>query len=1044
MNGICTKSGAPRNWAFGIGACSLLLAGALGAGCDKIDALLHADAGMMPDAGSDAAVAMEKRFAEVHGLVQAIVTDRGGKRRIAVPDVRVRLHAKRCDPGYTCPDSRDTTDLEGWFAIAAPEPGDYELCWDAPGFTPGCRAFVPGRTYPAGATDYAQPVEIAPLGISAAGQLTTCASRPLGVPCRPVTNFDSAHESRAVVVLDDQGKPAARVIASRPNSLGEFIIADLSAGTTYDLVGTAGKATAHTPLKAGVTGVVAVDLANLEPFVTEIQATVNGTPVTRAKAGATVDLQAIAADGDKDAIEYTWTVNPGHGTIKPAADGKALWVLPLSGCGPFIAHVDIKDGKGATYHDRIQIVDDVEPAIFSGRVVDLKGAPVEGVQLTANGVNGDTATTDKDGGFALSATSAETYRVTARKAGYVTSTTVTDGQGGELPIVLVPYKSVTFDPAQGGSVVMPGGDWKPEAVLSYEANAFSDGMGKPPAGKLTLDYAYRRPDSAVDPLSGERTGIDLKKQSIAIDPYSVISLELRDAQGTRFDITRGKKVTLKLPTDPARQKGAPMTLGFGAYDETGRQWIEEGTASLDITDGSYTGVLLHNSNHAVFQKNNLACVRVHANIGDLPLPVLLRVSGPATGGSPFNVVLNQANGIITGLIPNSLVQIDVLAQAGVPIGIAAVNGVSPPQSFSSGGVVLGPLVAANCNSSAVISLQDSNSFLTRMSSTAAEAASYYAEVDPCNERLTLAAWKAKNGFGTDDADAVYGNAGDLGFGRWMHMKRTNGFVAYYVSNYPSADAAASAKKKNLPNCRIQATVAMEYTPTPVSCKNNTMERAPATKFFVFDAQGNRTGAADLDGRGPRNIPGLCQVCHGGNSYAPSQMPPTDALHLEARFLPFDLRSFKYSALFSNMYSRASQEGAFKLLNARILDSTNPSAAMNDMIPGWYGGAGLPQPTQNSAWVPAGWVTPGKSAVYDEAISRACRTCHVSRDPGLDWADWAGLDNFASSVNYDVCQALSMPQAKVTYYNFWLSASPHQPDILKNAGLSGWTNTGACQ
>ncbi|MBS2025911.1 MAG: PASTA domain-containing protein, partial [Deltaproteobacteria bacterium] len=51
---------------------------------------------------------------------------------------------------------------------------------------------------------------------------------------------------------------------------------------------------------------------------------------------------------------------------------------------------------------------------------------------------------------------------------------------------------------------------------------------------------------------------------------------------------------------------------------------------------------------------------------------------------------------------------------------------------------------------------------------------YYDAMDPLPypKKLTLAQWKQENGFGgpvDDEASAIYGNKGDLGFGRHMHM-----------------------------------------------------------------------------------------------------------------------------------------------------------------------------------------------------------------------------------------------------------------------------------
>jgi hypothetical protein len=37
----------------------------------------------------------------------------------------------------------------------------------------------------------------------------------------------------------------------------------------------------------------------------------------------------------------------------------------------------------------------------------------------------------------------------------------------------------------------------------------------------------------------------------------------------------------------------------------------------------------------------------------------------------------------------------------------------------------------------------------------------------------------------------------------------------------------------------------------------------------------------------------------------------------------------------------------------------------------------------------------------------------------------------------------MPQARVTFRNFWLSTSPHRPSVLANAGLDGWAPADPC-
>jgi subtilisin-like proprotein convertase family protein len=180
---------------------------------------------------------------------------------------------------------------------------------------------------------------------------------------------------------------------------------------------------------------------------------------------------------------------------------------------------------------------------------------------------------------------------------------------------------------------------------------------------------------------------------------------------------------------------------------------------------------------------------------------------------------------------------------------------------------------------------------------------YYRDVDPDNQRTTLEAWKAVNGYGAstdDEAHAIYTNNADLGFGRRMAMRSLNGRTSFYVQNYASVEDAAADRN-------LIATVAMEYSPPAKG-----VESSPYfTKFFAFGPDGKRITRVDLDGRGPKSQPGVCLACHGGGSPAPDAAPGD----LGARFIPFDLDSFRYST--QRALTRADQEPAFKRLNQAV-------------------------------------------------------------------------------------------------------------------------------
>jgi hypothetical protein len=305
-------------------------------------------------------------------------------------------------------------------------------------------------------------------------------------------------------------------------------------------------------------------------------------------------------------------------------------------------------------------------------------------------------------------------------------------------------------------------------------------------------------------------------------------------------------------------------------------------------------------------------------------------------------------------------------------------------------------------------------------------------------KTTFQSWKAENGFrdddANDDASAVYFNANDLSLGRSMHAKQTANSTAYFVSNFPTVDDARQGSD-------LIATVAMDYSPVASGGQ-------PFTKFYVFDNKGNRVNNADLDFNGPKFLPTLCLNCHGGQPALPiNNVFPANG-NVNAFFLPFDLESFLYSNFFVNdngvekqQFTRAAQEAAFKALNSLLLD-TNPTAAIGELVQGWYGGAGLPGATANSSFAPNGWITPvDKSLLYNNVVKTSCRSCHIAQGAPINWASYDnGTGGFKQNGNLPIYvygttagQPASplMPQAKPTYLNFWESTSPHnRPSTLR--------------
>src|SRR5262249_54057723 len=150
-------------------------------------------------------------------------------------------------------------------------------------------------------------------------------------------------------------------------------------------------------------------------------------------------------------------------------------------------------------------------------------------------------------------------------------------------------------------------------------------------------------------------------------------------------------------------------------------------------------------------------------------------------------------------------------------------------------------------------------------------------------------------------------------------KKTGSDLACYVTNYglpdqnlQNADFAA-AHAINSPH--RAATVAMEYKASEPA--------ANRVRFYVYGGGDPTTAGklkfADLDGLGPKPVPYLCVVCHGGNYNNGTKNVDN------ARFREFDLPSFKYAGGQSWDYGQAppsnvqSQLTAFMNLNKFVHD-----------------------------------------------------------------------------------------------------------------------------
>jgi len=337
------------------------------------------------------------------------------------------------------------------------------------------------------------------------------------------------------------------------------------------------------------------------------------------------------------------------------------------------------------------------------------------------------------------------------------------------------------------------------------------------------------------------------------------------------------------------------------------------------------------------------------------------------------------------------------------------------------------------------------------------ARAYYAAIDPNDDKDTLAKWRAANGFdsGTGtQVTAVFGDVRDLGYGRRMTARQNvDGSIAFVVENYlvgaGYGDAALNLEAAVLQDrAWIVSTNAIEFSPGPGGGPR-------FAKYFSFGpANGERELATDLDGRGPKAMPGVCIVCHGGRGdpltpAAAAGQPLFPLVQNSASLqrgdtqsflLPLEVGAFAFSAAAG--YTRANQEAALKAMNKMVLCSfplPGPAAFPEDAcrraaipseyqgtaaayLKAAYGGDGMPSATYSDTFVPAGWSGPGQSALYLDVVAPSCRTCHIVRGTGfqsdIDFDSFAKFQGFADRSKAHVIDRGNMPLARILFDSFW--------------------------
>ena len=370
----------------------------------------------------------------------------------------------------------------------------------------------------------------------------------------------------------------------------------------------------------------------------------------------------------------------------------------------------------------------------------------------------------------------------------------------------------------------------------------------------------------------------------------------------------------------------------------------------------------------------------------------------------------------------------------------------------------------------------------------AYAKAYYAMLDPSNNKDTLAKWQAANGFGTGyDEHVVFHDVRDLGYGRSMYVRGSTsaqGDVAVYVMNF-AVDAGTGQYSNSSLNLDAAITNDMRWhIGTNAIEYSNGPSGQRIVKFFNFAPDGTRNLMVDLDGRGPKAMPGACIYCHGGRADPLRQDASGNWVfprqgNVWGRMQGIEVDAVEFST--QPGYTRADQEATLKAINRTVLCTYPMSAASTltedacrilytpgewigdsgaEMIKAWYGGTNpppasgtnMPNAVFADTYVPLYWQTAqtyyttpapvGSDSIYQNVFAPSCRACHVLRGTGnqndLDFTAWeTTLDatyGYNERIKSHVFDKGNMPLALLVYNAFWGSGtgSGTKPWLLASA------------
>ena len=621
---------------------------------------------------------------------------------------------------------------------------------------------------------------------------------------------------------------AAGTSETRCNIYGYYIIPNINPKEKGEI-----KANCESSeISATLNGRRRIDLIfrNSNPVINSIVAfNETGRSLLRTNPNKKIKLVADVKDAENNSLHYKWRPFGNFpGFVSPDAP-EVQWELPSTN-GKYEMDLMVFDNFGGVSYKSYSIVAGDGSVSFSGTVTNIDGSGnIPNALIRVNGLY--STTTDAKGYFffRVPENDKERYVLNVIKPGYSLFSKIYMNGAVQKVYKLVSSTTETFNPATDIQLTEKSdkytkfGDNKERrspARLAIPKNSIVDSAGNLVTVPVTVSIRSIDITNPNGQMPGNFGGVK-DGQNVRLESFGAVDVQVRDKANPniKYNLATTAQAELDMPILSSQLSKATANISFWDYNETTGMWEPIGSAvrngnyyrgvtnkfsvlnaDFEFTNGTYI-VLKDNPSNSVFSH---------------PGPISIKLFAPQSGGGVI-----QGFHIIDNLQPGDVVD-------GMPVVNLPANTVITVQIISNGTIIntlnprTGPVVPGSVGccppptplppydptveqvfmlpTNIALAQNQLDRFLTAIENPngVTDANNYYDFIGASNytkdvngntvaaHPITFAEWKAKNGYiadGTGDVNAVYFNAGDLGFWRGMHQKTFNGTTSFYVSNF---------------------------------------------------------------------------------------------------------------------------------------------------------------------------------------------------------------------------------------------------------------------